>query len=566
MIAEIIKKQIKAALERAALIPRSPEGEVGQSWDVELTKDFSHGDYASNIALIAARQLGSKPNEIAEKLLPYLGNDSEGYIEKVEIAGPGFLNFFVSDKYLESVIANCELEIENFGRNKSLSGQKVMVEYTDPNVMKPFHIGHLMSNAIGEAISRMYESAGAEVTRVNYFSDVGLAIAKAVWGMKEMKQTMPNENVPVIERTDFLGKAYAFGVKQADESVEVMTEVKEINRQIYIKQEGEFFELYKTGRKWSLEHFAELYKKLGTNFDLLIPESDVAKAGLEMSWQALKAGVFIESEGAVVFPETKSGLHTRVFVTKEQLPTYEAKELALTKKKYELSLFNQSIVITASEQTDYFKVVLRAIDLLIPELAGKTLHVAHGMMRLPTGKMSSRTGNVITGEELIRLMTEKSRGNEQVAIGAIKYAILRQAPGKDIIFDVEKALSLEGDSGPYLQYAYARTKSVLAKAKESNYELGIMNYEWRKGEKKLIRIISRWPDILRSAQENLVPQAVCTYLIELAGEFNSFYASNQIINPDDKQTTEMRLALTEALAQTLANGLWTLGVPVLDKM
>ena len=566
MIAEIIKKQIKAALERAALIPRSPEGEVGQSWDVELTKDFSHGDYASNIALIAARQLGSKPNEIAEKLLPYLGNDSEGYIEKVEIAGPGFLNFFVSDKYLESVIANCELEIENFGRNKSLSGQKVMVEYTDPNVMKPFHIGHLISNAIGEAISRMYESAGAEVTRVNYFSDVGLAIAKAVWGMKEMKQTMPNENVPVIERTDFLGKAYAFGVKQADESVEVMTEVKEINRQIYIKQEGEFFELYKTGRKWSLEHFAELYKKLGTNFDLLIPESDVAKAGLEMSWQALKAGVFIESEGAVVFPETKSGLHTRVFVTKEQLPTYEAKELALTKKKYELSLFDQSIVITASEQTDYFKVVLRAIDLLIPELAGKTLHVAHGMMRLPTGKMSSRTGNVITGEELIRLMTEKSRGNEQVAIGAIKYAILRQAPGKDIIFDVEKALSLEGDSGPYLQYAYARTKSVLAKAKESNYELGIMNYEWREGEKKLIRIISRWPDILRSAQENLVPQAVCTYLIELAGEFNSFYASNQIINPDDKQTTEMRLALTEALAQTLANGLWTLGVPVLDKM
>ena len=566
MIAEIIKKQIKAALERAALIPRSPEGEVGQSWDVELTKDFSHGDYASNIALIAARQLGSKPNEIAEKLLPYLGNDSEGYIEKVEIAGPGFLNFFVSDKYLESVIANCELEIENFGRNKSLSGQKVMVEYTDPNVMKPFHIGHLMSNAIGEAISRMYESAGAEVTRVNYFSDVGLAIAKAVWGMKELKQTMPNENVPVIERTDFLGKAYAFGVKQADESVEVMTEVKEINRQIYIKQEGEFFELYKTGRKWSLEHFAELYKKLGTNFDLLIPESDVAKAGLEMSWQALKAGVFIESEGAVVFPETKSGLHTRVFVTKEQLPTYEAKELALTKKKYELSLFDQSIVITASEQTDYFKVVLKAIDLLIPELAGKTLHVAHGMMRLPTGKMSSRTGNVITGEELIRLMTEKSRGNEQVAIGAIKYAILRQAPGKDIIFDVEKALSLEGDSGPYLQYAYARTKSVLAKAKASNYELGIMNYEWRKGEKKLIRIISRWPDILRSAQENLVPQAVCTYLIELAGEFNSFYASNQIINPDDKQTTEMRLALTEALAQTLANGLWTLGVPVLDKM
>ncbi len=542
-------------------------------FDVELTRDFAHGDYASNVALIVGKKTAVQPLGVAEKLLPFLGNDPDGYIDKVEIAGPGFLNFFVSDRYLESIIENCKLESENFGRNRTLSGQKVMVEYTDPNVMKPFHIGHLMSNSIGESLSRLYEGSGAEVSRANYFSDTGLAIAKAVWGMKEMKQTMPPESADIVERTDFLGKAYAFGVKQAEESESTLNEVKEINRQIYLALQGEPLELYRIGRRWSLEHFDLLYRKLGSNFDHLIPESEVAKSGLEMSWQALKDGIFAESEGAVVYPESKSGLHTRVFVTKEQLPTYEAKELALAKKKYELFPFDQSVSITGNEQNDYFKVVIKAIEEIIPNLKDKYKHISHGMLRLPTGKMSSRTGNVITGESLIAEVTQNATQKnadhevaEKVAVGAIKYSILKQQPGKDIIFDFEKSLSLEGDSGPYLQYSYARATSVLAKAGERDANIRMHANYTNDGEKKLMRLISRWPTILIQAQQHLAPQNICTYLIELAGEFNSFYASNVIINPEERETTELRLAITSALAQVLANGLWTLGIPVLDRM
>ncbi|HEY4493305.1 MAG TPA: arginine--tRNA ligase [Candidatus Paceibacterota bacterium] len=576
MTSEIIHKQIVEALKRANL----PESD----FDVELARDFAHGDYASNVALIVGKSTAVEPLGIAEKLLPYLGNDGDGYIEKVEIAGPGFLNFWLSEKYHSNVLQKAAIDPTSprlrgarWGWNDSLRGKKVMVEYTDPNVMKPFHIGHLMSNAIGESLSRLYEASGAQVSRTNYFSDVGLAIARAVWGMKEMKQTMPAETVDVRERTDFLGKAYAFGVKQAEEDESVMSEAKEINRQIYVKQEGEYLELYNIGRRWSLEHFDLLYKKLGSNFDHLIAESEVSKPGLEMSWQALKQGIFTESEGAVVFPEEKSGLHTRVFVTKEQLPTYEAKELALVGKKHELFPFDSSITITANEQNDYFKVVLKAVDIILPELAGKTRHVSHGMLRLPSGKMSSRTGNVITGEALINDVVLKAKEKnpdekiaEGVAIGAIKYSILKQQPGKDIIFDFEKSLSLEGDSGPYLQYAYARARSVLEKSQSSNPKAqpnpNFQNLKLGEREKKLVRVIARFPEIIKNAQVHLAPQNICTYLIELASEFNSFYASNQIINPEDKETTQLRLVLTAAVAQTLSNGLYTLGIPVLEHM
>ena len=206
-------------------------------------------------------------------------------------------------------------------------------------------------------------------------------------------------------------------------------------------------------------------------------------------------------------------------------------------------------------------------------MAGKTKHMSHGMLRLSSGKMSSRTGNVITGETLItdveKIAQEKNpdpKVASAVAIGAIKYSILRQAPSKDIIFDFEKSLSLEGDSGPYLQYAYARARSVLAKANFSAQGGPSSDWQFSNEEKKIMRLIARLPEILAKAREELAPQFVCTYLIELAGAWNSYYASNKIIDEDDKATTQARLALTVAIAQTLANGLWTLGIPALNRM
>src|SRR3989344_4792834 len=386
MIVEKIKKQIAEALGKLGI--------TSTSFAVELTKNLVNGDYASNVALVTARQLSSKtpavsPLGLAEQIQEALPPDKDGYIEKVEVAGPGFLNFFVSNSYLPKVQKDILDEKNKFGYGHARDGQKVMVEYTDPNVMKPFHVGHLMSNAIGETFARLYEASGAMVARVNYFSDVGLAIAKALWGMREMRMTMPNEGAPIVERTDFLGRAYAFGVKQAEENPELLADIKEINKKIYNKTEGEALELYKIGRRWSMEHFGLLYKKLGTNFDYLIPESEVVDNGLVACKRALDAGLFVESEGAVVFKAEKYGLHTRVFLTKRGLPTYEAKELGLAQLKAEKAAFSLSVTVTAQEQSEYFKVVKKAIELIMPEIGKKMEHRSHGMMRFAEGKMSS---------------------------------------------------------------------------------------------------------------------------------------------------------------------------------
>jgi len=575
---ETIKKQIKAALERVALTPRSPASlrdEVGDTWQVELTKDFSHGDYASNVALQIAGRTGGRSLEIAEKLLPYLGNDPDGYIEKVEIAGPGFLNFWLSDKYLESAIVNCTSQIQKFGWNRELAGKKVMVEYAQPNPFKQFHIGHLMGTVIGECYARLYEAAGATVLRANYQGDIGVHVACAVWGIRETKEVMPAEGAELPEKTAFLGKAYAFGAKAYKDDPEAKKEIDEFNKKLYQRSDKDLNNIYETGKRWSLEHFDTIYKKLDTHFDYLFFESEMAPKGLEII--AAHREVFEDSQGAVVFPGEKYGLHTRVFITSQGLPTYEAKELGLNKYKFETERLDLSVVETANEINDYFKVILKVLELTLPEVAKRTKHISHGMLRLPAGKMSSRTGNVITGESLIadveKIALEKNPDPKvaaKVAIAAIKYSILKQQPGKDIIFDFGKSLSLEGDSGPYLQYAYARARSVLEKAQvpstKAQTSSNFQNLKMEERGKKLMRLIARWPEVLREAQDKLAPQVICTYLIEIAGEFNSFYASNQIINPNDRQTTETRLALAAALAQTLSNGLWILGIPVLEHM
>ena len=404
---------------------------------------------------------------------------------------------------------------------------------------------------------------------MNYYSDSGLALAKAVWGMMDIVNEMPQESAGIIEKTNFLGRAYVHGVKQSGERPEVAEKVKEINKKIYERSDDSIVSLYDLGKRWSLEHFEILYKKLGNSFDFLIAETSVVPEGLKIVHDNV-GRVFEESEGAIVFRGEKINplLHTRVFINKEGLPTYEAKELALNKKKFELFAFDQSIILTGNEQNDYFRVVLKAIEQLWPNISQKTKHFGHGMLRLSSGKMSSRTGNVITGESLIadvsrdvrekmserRITKEMSTLGvdilvEKIAVGAIKYSILKQAIGKDIIFDFEKSISFEGDSGPYLQYTYARTQSVLATAKTSNLNPStttVATWSLQERGSRLLRWLERFPEVVKRALAEYAPQLVATYLIELASAFNAYYAQNQIINLEDKKTSEYRLALINA--------------------
>lgn len=570
MTDELIQ-HIKDALTAAGVTP----GPVV----LEHPDDPKHGDYSTNVALLYAKTLKMPPVKLAQALLEHLEKTKPATISKIEVAGAGFINFYLTPEFFAETLMAILKTPDSFGANKIMSGKKVLIEYTDPNPFKQFHIGHLMSNAIGESLSRIIAWSGATVSRACYQGDVGLHVAKAMWGILKEKENFPKENSKLSDRIKFLGDAYTTGARAYEEDDAAKKEIEAINRKVFEKTDPEINSLYEKGRAWSLEHFEEIYKLLGTKFDHYFFESEMAHKGLSIVEENLSKGVFEKSEGAIVFRGDKHGLHTRVFINSQGLPTYEAKELGLNKTKFEtIADLDESIVITASEQDDYFKVVLKAIEQIFPDIAKKTRHLSHGMMRFASGKMSSRTGNVVTGESLLiameNLVQDKMKERELpaamkkkieavVGVGAIKYSVLKQATGSDIIYDFDKSISFEGDSGPYLQYAYTRARSVLEKADQEKIKGSVSKFPETTGE--LLRMLPRFPEVVERSMKEFAPHYIATYLIELAGLFNSYYAKEKIVEKGD-ELSPYRVAVTAAFAAVMKNGLWLLGIEVPEKM
>lgn len=590
---------MKAQLESAFLSVLSDLGVTAPKVSFEHPEQFGHGDYATNVALTYAKQLGMKPRDVAEKIVaslqagPLKKAPLSALVEKIDIAGPGFINIHLSKQFFAEVLATIEKHGEAFGTNIRLKGQKVLVEYTDPNPFKVFHIGHLMSNAVGESVARLVAASGAKTVRANYQGDVGLHVAKAVWGMQSLNAvaTLSRlQKLPAAEQVAFIGKAYVHGSEQYEADKSTEAEIQIINQAIFDRKTPEVNVLYDWGRKVTLDHFELIYKKLGTKFDHYFFESEVARDGLEMVRGGLGKGVFVESEGAIVFKGEEHGLHTRVFITSRGLPTYDAKELGLAKQKFALIKPDLSIVVTANEQNEYYKVFMRALFLLHPEIAERTRHVSHGMMRFASGKMSSRKGNVVAGETLLTdaeaMVAEKIKDRgfdaptaaevmEKVAVGAIKYSVLKSAAGSDIVYDPEKAVSFDGDSGPYLQYSYARALSVLRKPEAAAFiktapkdgEMSAVSENAANVEiGQLEKLLYRFPEVVDRAAGSFEPHFVTDYLTQLAGTFNAFYANNQIINPEDVTTSAYRLRIARAFTTVMKNGLNLLAIPAVERM
>jgi arginyl-tRNA synthetase len=544
MIKEQIKKIIKKTISQ----------EVDFSVEVPTNKNF--GDYSTNVAMM----LKKNPDEIAEKIKSDL-------FKKIEVKN-GFINFFISDKYFIDNLKNIN---KDYGKNKELKNKKIVIDYTDPNPFKEFHIGHLMSNAIGESISRILEFQGAKVKRVCFQGDIGIHVAKAVWDLKNKGIYYPT---PQLSAT-----AYAVGSEMYKTSKDIEKEINKINKKIYDRSDRDINKIYDEGKKASLKYFDKIYKMLNTEFNDLIFESQVIDLGKKIVEKGLKNGIFEKGEGgAIIFRGEKYGLHTRVFINSDGLPTYEAKDLGLAELKYKKYKYDESVVVTANEQNSHFAVMLCALDKINKELAERTKHISHGILKLPEGKMSSRTGNVITGESLIEKIKElvsqrikdkelseieKSEISEAVAIGAIKYSILKQSIGSDIIYDFDRSISFDGDSGPYLQYSYARAKSVLKKAKQEGIKPNFKKTPDHVGrlEKKIVL----FSDAVLQADKSLDPHFIALYLSELASEFNSYYTKNKIVSRND-EFSAYKVAITEKFAIIMENGLWLLGIRPLEKM
>ena len=502
---------------------------------VERVSDPAHGHFSTTVALklygalqkdapelLASLQV-SNPRELAQKIADELVQGTTEVFADVSVAGAGFVNMRLTTSFILAQLSDhcTEAAIQI---DQELQDQKIMVEFTDPNPFKELHIGHLYSNTVGEAISRILEAQGAIVHRACYQGDVGMHVAKSIWGMRqlfteEFAELSYSEALQKLEmqnlssRVKFLGRSYAVGATAYKEDPAAAEEMKDINyltflsgqenlvaeggwepqvdyRQ-YVAQTNLDFEeiktLYTQGRAWSLDYFNQMYERIGMQFDNFFYESVVGEYGAKIVKEFLKKGVFEESQGAVIFPGKKHGLHDRVFINSLGLPTYEAKELGLAPEKYRRFAYDTSLIITGNEIDEYFKVLLKALEFTNPDLRAKTKHLSHGMVRLPEGKMSSRTGKILSAQWLIdeahtRITTvladtrehmsqaDRDQISEVVGLSAIKFAFLKQSVGKDIAFNFEESLAFSGNSGPYLLYSYVRTKSVLQKAEDAAKE------------------------------------------------------------------------------------------------
>lgn len=538
---------------------------------VILTRpDEKFGDYATNVALQLAKPLGKNSHEIGETLAAELRTRLSGTIQEVSVAGPGFINLRLTDIALAELAAAAPHYRPDTYRN-----QVVVAEYSDPNPFKVLHAGHLYTSVVGDALANLFMAAGGEVHRVNFGGDVGLHVGKTMWAILQELDGEHPEKLDAIapeRHADWMTARYVTGTAAYEDDEAAKAQIIELNKRVYqIQAEGDhdspLAHIYWTCRAWSYDYFNEFYARIGTDFEKYYPESEVAGLGLQTVYAQLKNGVYAESDDAVVFEGEKYGLHTRVFINSHGIPTYEAKDVGLIMQKWQDYHFDKSVIITGNDIVEYMKVVLKSIEQFQPELVKKTVHLTHGQVKLAGGvKMSSRKGNILRAVDVLDAAVAANKEltgqeSEQTMLAAVKYSFLKQRLGDDIIYDPKESVSLEGNSGPYLQYAHARARSVLRKAAAQLAPLTGASLE--SAERSLARKISEYPEVLDRAVAGLMPHHICTYLYELSQSFNRFYEHNRVVG-DPRET--VRLGLVTQYADTLKAGLEVLGIVAPDQM
>lgn len=566
MIKELLIKELNEVLKKMKV------DSVTITLDVPTKPE--HGDFATSIALKLTKLLKKNPYAIAEEIVSHLPNKIPD-VEKIEIIKPGFINFWITKDQLLSHLNRLADGIFQFPSVHLGKNKKVMVEFAHPNTLKLFHIGHLRNISIGESIVRILEAVGNKVIRTNYQGDVGLHTAKCVWGIKQMIKKKGEDmftSLSLQKKIELIGKAYAEG-QNAYENEQSKQEIIDINRQIYEK-DPIVYELWKKTRQWSLDYYEDMYKRVYSTFDRYYFESESPERGVEIVKKLLKEGILEKSKGAIVFNGKQYGLDTRVFINSLGFPTYEGKELALAEKEFtEFGELDKCIHVVTPEQSSFFKITFKVEELIDKEKYGnKQYHLAYGWVNLSSGKMSSRTGNVVEGswllDEIKKKIDSKFKNSEEVSevltIASAKYAFLKNTISNDIAFNIEESVSLDGNSAPYLLYTFVRTQSILGKNQQIEF-INTPPSEYNNQELDLLRFIQQFEIEVKRSAENFAPNFLANYLYELTKKYNLFYQKNPILKADPSQKY-LRIQITKAVGHILKTGLYLLGIKTVDKM
>lgn len=563
---QIIAKQISKTIEINA---KELEGYI------ETPKDSKNGDYAFPCFRLA-KELRKAPPAIASEIKEKLEPVEE--IEKVEVAG-GYLNFFINKSTLAEEVLGEISKTKQYGKSIVGEGKNIVIDYSAPNIAKPFHIGHLRSTVIGGALYNIYKYLGYNVTGINHLGDYGTQFGKLIEGYKMWGKEYDIEKDPINELT----KIYI----RINEACKNDEQILENCRNNFKKlEDGDSYcvEIWKKFRKLSLQEFQKVYDLLGSKFDSWNGESFYSDKMPEVIDLLQKTGKLVESQGAKIIDLEDKGINTPCIIEKSNgSTTYATRDLAAILYRARTYDFDKALYVTSYEQVLHFKQVFEVAKLLgLDEKYTNGLeHVSFGMVLLPEGKMSTREGNIIKLEELLNEAISRAKeiieqknpdleNKEEVAkkvgIGAVIFNDMSASRIKDEVFDWNTILNFQGETGPYIQYTYVRTKSVLEKAgylpKIENVKIDNLSDEYSMA---ILKLIYNFEDILIQVTDKNEPSMLARYLIELAKAYSSFYNENKII-VDDKDVQDARVYLTYAVSQVLKQGANLLGIEMPEKM
>jgi arginyl-tRNA synthetase len=584
-----VKEKLRADLEKAVKVVQSALGEAQDVGTVELMipKEKNHGDYATNAALKLGKMFQKNPQEVAQDILKNL--PELPYLERAEMAGAGFINFYLSERYLRKELDEILRLKDEYGKLNLGAGKKVLIDYSSPNIAKPLGAHHLLSTLIGQALANLFRFQGYEVVGANYLGDWGTQFGKLMyayktWGKKEQIVQSP------------LNKLLKLYVRFHDEA-EKDPALEEKGREEFKKLEGgddENKKIWEWIREISLQELEKIYKLLGIQFDEYLPESMYEQPMKEILEEGKSKGIFVSGEQGALIVTFENDQYPPLLVQKSDGATlYATRDLASLKDRLERFHPTRLLYVVDVAQTLYFKQLFATAKKLGLDGA-EFIHVVFGRMQFPEGKMSTRKGTVILVEELVKeavsrtetLINEKSPAmnpeekkviTQGIALGAIKYHIVSQNRETNLIFDWDRMLSLEGNSAPYLQYTCARAQSILRKAKEEKPQENVKQMDLfttpaaeknqeHPLERELLRFLAKFKDELASTTENYKPHLLTNYLYELAQIFNRFYQEVPVISASSPDLRKSRLQLTEATAQIIGSGLKLLGIEVFERM
>lgn len=526
--------------------------------EVQLTRpDPQFGDYSTNVALQLAKQVGKSPRDIAEEVAEKIRQLED--VREVSVAGPGFINLRLIDAATIRQIYSRP--------NQPRSGQTVVIETNNPNPFKPMHIGHGYNAVLADTMANLLAISGAITKRVSYHGDVGAHVGRSMWSLLRYcdGDISRLDEVDPDQRNEFMGKMYAEGSRAAKEDEAVKLEVDRLAKQSFDQTDPAYKAVYDKVFEWSFEQIDATVARLGNlPTERRYLESQADPVGVQTVRDNVP-DVFTESNGALVFEGSKYGSFDNAFVASNGRGLYAARDLGLIQlKAKDYPDMQQSIVVTGGEQAAYFKGVIAAAELALPELKGKLVNCPTGLVKLATGKMSSRTGDVVTIAWLFDEFSKaiEARGGqatEAIVAGALRYQFLRVKIGGDVIFDINEAVSLTGNTGSYLQYAHARARRIIEKS-SAQFSMPRQLFD---EDRALVRKLGEYHEIVNLATSHLEPHHICSYLFDLAQEFNRYYENNQVIGSEHEAH---RLSLVALYADILKAGLGILGIDAPDSM